>query len=122
MVPFDAKKRGPEERAEMLQRLGFKNFAYDWRPNDVPTFDTEVESLKKHGVNLVAWWFPTDAGDPSARTIAGSAYKAEELSKQGIVLVFAGLLDGGADRNRTCDLLIANETLCQLSYDPIQPA
>ena len=29
-------------------------------------------------------------------------------------------LDGGADRNRTCDLLIANETLYQLSYDPIQ--
>jgi hypothetical protein len=27
---------------------------------------------------------------------------------------------GGADRNRTCDLLIANETLYQLSYDPIQ--
>ena len=31
----------------------------------------------------------------------------------------AARLDGGADRNRTCDLLIANETLCQLSYDPI---
>ena len=30
-------------------------------------------------------------------------------------------LDGGADRNRTCDLLIANETLYQLSYDPIIP-
>ena len=27
---------------------------------------------------------------------------------------------GGADRNRTCDLLIANETLYQLSYDPIR--
>jgi hypothetical protein len=27
---------------------------------------------------------------------------------------------GGADRIRTCDLLIANETLYQLSYDPIQ--
>ena len=27
---------------------------------------------------------------------------------------------GGADRNRTCDLLIANETLYQLSYDPTQ--
>ncbi len=26
---------------------------------------------------------------------------------------------GGADRDRTCDLLIANETLYQLSYDPI---
>ena len=32
---------------------------------------------------------------------------------------FSGL-DGGADRNRTCDLLIANETLYQLSYDPNQ--
>jgi hypothetical protein len=30
--------------------------------------------------------------------------------------------DGGADRNRTCDLLIANETLYQLSYDPIHGA
>jgi sugar phosphate isomerase/epimerase len=69
VVPFDSRKRGPEERAEMLQRLGFKSFAYDWRPKDVPTFDAEVEALNKHGINLVAWWFPTDAGDPSARTI-----------------------------------------------------
>jgi sugar phosphate isomerase/epimerase len=78
VVPFDAKKRGPEERAAMLQRLGFQNFAYDWRAKDVPTFDAEVEALKKHGVNLVAWWFPTDAGDPSARTIL------EVIKRQGI--------------------------------------
>ncbi len=29
-------------------------------------------------------------------------------------------LDGGAEGSRTPDLLIANETLYQLSYDPIQ--
>ena len=29
IVPFDAKKRGPEERAAMMERLGFKHFAYD---------------------------------------------------------------------------------------------
>jgi hypothetical protein len=29
--------------------------------------------------------------------------------------------NGGANRNRTCDLLIANETLYQLSYDPTLP-
>jgi hypothetical protein len=28
-------------------------------------------------------------------------------------------LDGGAEGSRTPDLLIANETLYQLSYDPI---
>jgi sugar phosphate isomerase/epimerase len=69
VVPFDEKKRGPVERAEMLQRLGFKNFAYDWRSKDIPTFDAEVEALKKHGIRLVAWWFPTDAGDPNAKAI-----------------------------------------------------
>ncbi len=69
VVPFDSKKRGPEERAEMLQRLGFKNFAYDWRAKDIPTFDAEVEAMKSHGINLVAWWFPTDAADPAAKTI-----------------------------------------------------
>ena len=29
IVPFDAKARGPEERAAMLEKLGFKLFAYD---------------------------------------------------------------------------------------------
>ena len=29
-------------------------------------------------------------------------------------------MGGGAEGNRTPDLLIANETLYQLSYDPIQ--
>jgi len=69
VVPFDAKKRGAEERAAMLQRLGFTNFAYDWRAEHVPTFDAEVEALQKHGINLVAWWFPTDPHDPTARAI-----------------------------------------------------
>jgi hypothetical protein len=50
IVPFDAKKRGPEERAAMLEKLGFKHFAYDWRAEHVPTFAAEIEALKKHGV------------------------------------------------------------------------
>ena len=29
-------------------------------------------------------------------------------------------LNGGADRNRTCDPLNANQVLCQLSYSPIR--
>ena len=37
VVPFDAKQRGPEERAQMLQRLGFTRFVYDWRAKDIPT-------------------------------------------------------------------------------------
>jgi hypothetical protein len=67
VVPFDAKKRGPEERARLLEGLGFKHFAYDWRDKDIPTFDVEIETLKKHGIDLFAWWFPFDADNPLAK-------------------------------------------------------
>ena len=69
VVPFDANKRGPEERAAMLQRLGFNHFAYDWREKDIPAFDAEVDAMKRHGVKIVAWWFPTDPNDPVAHII-----------------------------------------------------
>jgi len=58
IVPFDGKKRGPEERAAMLAKLGFKHFAYDFRDEHVSTFDAEIEACKKHGIALDAWWFP----------------------------------------------------------------
>ena len=59
IVPFDTKKRGPEERAMMLDRLGIKKLAYDWRAEHIPTFDSEVAAMNRHGVDLTAWWFPS---------------------------------------------------------------
>ena len=69
IVPFDAKKRGPEERAQMLEKLGFKHFAYDYRAEHVPTFDAELDALKKHGIELTAWWFPTVLNDEARSTL-----------------------------------------------------
>lgn len=63
IVPFDAKKRGPEERAAMMERLDLKHFAYDYRAEHIPTFDAEIEACKRHGVSLDAWWFPTVMND-----------------------------------------------------------
>jgi sugar phosphate isomerase/epimerase len=51
----------------MLSGLGFTQFAYDWREKDVPTFDAEIEALKRHGIGLVGWWFPFDADDALAK-------------------------------------------------------
>ncbi|MBI5091602.1 MAG: TIM barrel protein [Candidatus Hydrogenedentes bacterium] len=56
IVPFDAKKRGPVERADMLKRLGFSKFAYDWRDEHVPSFDQEIVTLKEHGIEFFAFW------------------------------------------------------------------
>ncbi|MFZ5830574.1 MAG: sugar phosphate isomerase/epimerase family protein [Planctomycetota bacterium] len=56
IVPFDANKRGPEERAAMLDRLGIKRLAYDWRAEHVPTFAAEIEATKRHGIEFTAFW------------------------------------------------------------------
>jgi sugar phosphate isomerase/epimerase len=58
IVPFDAKNRTPEERAEMLRRLGVRRLAYDWRPEHIPQFDREIDALEKHGIRLEAFWCP----------------------------------------------------------------
>jgi sugar phosphate isomerase/epimerase len=69
IVPFDAKKRGPEERAQMIEKLGIKRFAYDYRAEHVPTFDAELTALKQHGIELTAWWFPTMLNDEAKMTL-----------------------------------------------------
>ena len=70
IVPFDAKKRGPEERAAMLEQLGFKMFAYDYRAQHIPTFDTEMDALQRHHVQLTAWWFPTVLNEEAKQILA----------------------------------------------------
>src|SRR5580765_6423251 len=70
IVPFDSKKRGPEERAAMLGRLGFSKFAYDYRAEHVPTFDAELDALKKQGIELSAWWFPQTLNDEAKGILA----------------------------------------------------
>jgi len=56
VVPFDAARRGPEERAAMLKRLGIARLAYDWRGPHVPTFEQEILALKKEGIEFFAFW------------------------------------------------------------------
>jgi putative heme-binding domain-containing protein len=70
IVPFDAKKRGPEERAAMLARLGIKKLAYDYRAEHIPTFDAELDALRKHGIELTAWWFPTTLNDEAKHILS----------------------------------------------------
>ena len=70
IVPFDAKKRGPEERAALMEQLGFKMFAYDYRAEHIPTFDAELEALARHHIQLLAWWFPTTLNDEARNILA----------------------------------------------------
>lgn len=71
VVPFDSRKRGPEERAEMLERLGIRRLAYDWRSEHIPTFDAEISAMRSHGIQITAWWFPA-ALNSEAQAILGA--------------------------------------------------
>ena len=70
IVPFDAKKRDPEARADMLQQLGFKHYAYDWRAEHIPTFDDEIRATQRRGIEITAWWFPARLDDSARQILA----------------------------------------------------
>ncbi|MCC6510587.1 MAG: heme-binding domain-containing protein [Pirellulaceae bacterium] len=63
IVPFDSQKRSPVQRAEMLEKLGIRALAYDYRAEHIPTFDDELDQLAKRNIQLTAWWFPTQLND-----------------------------------------------------------
>jgi len=96
---FDQNERGPKARAEMLERLGFKRVAFNWRENNIPTFDLEIEALKSHGIDLLAWalYVTDDAGvqQPwkdypveSPGVLMGGREPAIQLSVQGLLETF----------------------------------
>ena len=93
IVPFDAKKRGPIERVAMLKSLGFRHYAYDWRDEHLPTFDTEVAELQKQGIELSAVWFP--ALDASGRKLL------EVLKARGVKTQL--WVTGGGEPAKTAD-------------------
>ena len=96
IVPFDSKKRSPEDRAAMLHKLGFKHFAYDWRAEHIPTFDAEVDALKQHGIALDAFWVAPGELNRESRIIL------DLLKRHGMKAQLWVLLDFGADQCHGC--------------------
>jgi sugar phosphate isomerase/epimerase len=67
IVPFDANRRSPAERAEMVHQLGLQRVAYDWREEHVPSFEDEIEQYQKRGIEFFAFWSWHDAIEPLIR-------------------------------------------------------
>ena len=80
IVPFDAKNRTPEERAEMLDKLGIRKLAYDWRDEHIPLFDREWAALKQHNIALFAFWLPSNA-DPAKNPHIEKVFKFLERNQ-----------------------------------------
>ncbi len=80
IVPFDAAKRGPEQRAAMLEKLGIHKFVYDYRKEHIPQWDDEMAALKRHHIELLGWWFPGSLNDEAR--LALDLFKRHGLSPQ----------------------------------------
>lgn len=72
VAPKDGKQRSPEQRAQMLKRLGFQHYAYlsstdplgERKEMNTSHYDVdaEIKAMQKYGINIMAWyfWFNTD--------------------------------------------------------------
>lgn len=89
LVPWEVKTGGKigssEERAEILKRLGFSQYAQLGKlaaTSDVDV-DREIEALKRQGITLTAWYFFSDdpGNDPQVRT-ALEAFKRHGVHPQ----------------------------------------
>jgi sugar phosphate isomerase/epimerase len=62
IVPFDNQHRTPQQRIEMLKRLNFSQYVYDWRHEHLATFAEEIKVAQENKVGIVGVWMWIDKG------------------------------------------------------------
>jgi sugar phosphate isomerase/epimerase len=72
IVPFDIKKRTPEERINMLMELGLRSYAYDWREEHLATMAKEFRLARENGIGLKAVWLWIDANSDAPGQLSES--------------------------------------------------
>lgn len=107
IVPFDSKKRSPEERAAMLERLGFRHFAYDWRAEHIPTFDAEIEALQRHHVSLDAFWVAPGELNRESKLILETLSRHKVKAQLWVLLDFGQDKATGAEQERRVNAAVA---------------
>jgi hypothetical protein len=101
IVPFDSRKRTPEERIAMLERLGFKRYAYDWRAEHLPDTARELRLAREHGIRVEAVWVWIEQDQPGKLSEANerllAALQDAGLSTQLWVGFAPGFFEGMTD-------------------------
>lgn len=63
IVPYDSEERGPSERIQMLEELGFSQYAYDWRQRHLSTFAEEIQLARQADIDIAAVWMYISSQD-----------------------------------------------------------
>ena len=142
IVPFDANKRGPAQRAAMLKELGITRCAYDWRKEHVASFEQEILEYRKQGIEFFAFWggheaayelfekydlhpqiwrtLPAGEGDSQAGKVESAAKAMQSLAKRaGELGCKLGLYNHGGWGGEPANLVAVCERLKAMGYDNV---
>ena len=85
IVPFDSLERTPEQRLQMLQDLGFRKYAYDWRQKHLPEMANEWTQAREQGIEVSAVWMWLDQNQDSIGNLsAGNEQVLAALKSTGL--------------------------------------
>ena len=142
IVPFDAQKRSPAERAVMLKDLGITRCAYDWRAEHVASFEQEILEYKKHGIEFFAFWsthekalelfekhqihpqiwqtLPDPGGNDESAKVELAARQMESLAKRTKAMnCQLGLYNHGGWGGEPANMVAVCRRLRELGYDHV---
>lgn len=84
IVPFDNQNRTPEQRIEMVKRLGFQSYAYDWRTEHLPEMAKEIILARKNGIEMNAVWMWLDHNDAVGNLSENNRKVLQALKETGL--------------------------------------
>jgi hypothetical protein len=84
IVPFDNQNRTPEQRVEMLKRLGFQSYAYDWRAEHLPEMAKEIILARVNGIEMNAVWMWLDHNDAVGNLSENNRKVLQALKETGL--------------------------------------
>ena len=84
IVPFDNQNRTPEQRIEMLKRLGFVSYAYDWREKHLPEMAKEIKLATENGIKMNAVWMWIDKSDSIGQLSPNNQKVLQTLEETGL--------------------------------------
>ena len=85
IVPFDSEERSPAERIQMLSKLQFQKYAYDWREKHLDEMTTEWRLANENDIEVMAVWMWIDQRhDTIGQLSTGNERVFEALKETGI--------------------------------------
>lgn len=85
IVPYDKLNRSPKERIAMLKELHISQYAYDWRPEHLPSVAEELRLSQQENIRVTAVWMWLDGdADRGAKLGENNQAMLDHLRQSGL--------------------------------------